>query len=91
VQALHRADASRSILDDIKAYLEAEKPKVLPKSPVGEAIDYTLSNWRALERYCEDGDLEIDNNGARAEPETDCGGAVVTGMFYGSDPVPACR
>lgn len=25
---------------------------------------YTLSNWEALVRYCEDGALEIDNNGA---------------------------
>ena len=23
---------------------------------------YTLKNWTALTRYCEDGDLEIDNN-----------------------------
>jgi len=36
----------------------------LPKSPEGQAISYTLSNWEALIRYCEDGDLEIDNNGA---------------------------
>jgi len=79
-----RQTKSRSILDDIKAYLEAEKPKVLPKSPVGEAIDYTLSNWRALERYCEDGDLEIDNNGAERSLRP-----IVVGrnnwMFYGSD------
>jgi len=29
-------------------------------------MSYTLSNWAALVRYCEDGDLEIDNNGANA-------------------------
>lgn len=23
---------------------------------------YTLKNWTALNRYCDDGDLEIDNN-----------------------------
>jgi hypothetical protein len=44
--------------------LRAEKPKVLPKSPIGVAIDYALSNWEALLRYTEDGDLAIDNNGA---------------------------
>jgi len=37
---------------------------VLPKSPEGQASSYALSNWKALTRYCEDGDLEIDNNGA---------------------------
>jgi hypothetical protein len=51
-------------LEDIHAYLEREQLQVLPKSPEGRAIAYTLSNWKALTRYCEDGDLEIDNNGA---------------------------
>jgi hypothetical protein len=59
-----RQARSRPILDDIRAYLEAERPKVLPKSPEGQAMAYTLSNWAALVRYCQDGDLEIDNNGA---------------------------
>jgi transposase len=55
---------SRPILEDIKNYLQSERLKVLPKSPMGVAIDYTLSNWQALLRYTEDGDLQIDNNGA---------------------------
>jgi len=62
-QALRQAK-SKPILEDIHAYLEREQPQVLPKSPEGQAIAYTLSNWNALTRYCEDGDLEIDNNGA---------------------------
>jgi transposase len=59
-----RQAKSLPILDDIKAYLEKEQPAVLPKSAEGMAIAYTLSNWEALIRYCEDGDLLIDNNGA---------------------------
>ena len=55
---------SRPILEDIKNYLQTEKPKMLPKSPMGVAIDCTLSNWLALLRYTENGDLQIDNNGA---------------------------
>jgi hypothetical protein len=31
-----------------KNYLQTEKPKVLPKSPISDAIDHTLSNWEAL-------------------------------------------
>jgi transposase len=61
--ALRLAKSIR-ILDDIKAYLEREQPHVLPKSPDGQAISNTLSNWKALTRYCEDGHLAIDNNGA---------------------------
>ena len=59
-----RQAKSKPILEDIHAYLEREQPQVLPKSPEGQAIAYTLSNWKALTRYCEDGDLEIDNNRA---------------------------
>jgi transposase len=62
-RALRQAK-SKPILEDIHAYLEREQPQVLPKSPEGQAIAYTLSNWKALTRYCDDGDLEIDNNGA---------------------------
>jgi len=62
-QTLRQAK-SKPILEDIHAYLEREQLQVLPKSPEGQAIAYTLSNWKALTRYCEDGDLEIDNNGA---------------------------
>jgi transposase len=62
-KALRQAK-SVPILEDIRAYLEREQPTVLPKSPEGTAISYTLSNWDALVRYCDDGDLEIDNNGA---------------------------
>ena len=79
-----RQTKSRPILEDIKNYLQTEKPKVLPKSAIGEAIDYTLSNWEALLRYTEDGELEIDNNNAERSLRP-----IVVGrnnwLFYGSD------
>jgi transposase len=81
--ALRQAKA-RPVLDDIKTYLEAEKPKVIPKSVMGDAIDYTLKNWQALLRYCEDGDLEIDNNGAERSLRQICVGRN-NWLFYGSD------
>ena len=79
-----RQEKSKPILEDIRAYLEREQPQVLPKSPEGEAIAYTLSNWKALTRYLDDGDLEIDNNGA----ERSLRGIAVgrrNWTFYGSD------
>ena len=82
-RALRQA-RSLPILNDIKGYLEAERSKVLPKSPEGQAMAYTLSNWEALVRYCDDGDLEIDNNGA----ERSLRGVAVgrkNWMFFGSD------
>ena len=45
-----RFQRSRPILDAIHAWLVAEQPKVLPKSPLGEAIGYSLNHWAALIR-----------------------------------------
>ncbi|MFZ0964571.1 MAG: IS66 family transposase [Bryobacteraceae bacterium] len=79
-----RQKKSKPILEDIHAYRVREQPRVLPKSPEGEAMAYTLSNWKALTRYSDDGDLEIDNNGAERSLR-----GVALGrknwMFYGSD------
>jgi transposase len=56
-----RAERSRPIFDKFHAWLEAEAPKVLPKSPIGEAIQYALNHWVALKRPLESGFLELDN------------------------------
>jgi transposase len=56
-----RLQRSRPILEAIRAWLVAEQPKVLPKSPIGEAISYALNHWNALIRPLEAGFLEIDN------------------------------
>jgi hypothetical protein len=37
---------------------------VLPRSPMAAAITYTLNQWDALNRYVEQGFLDIDNNAA---------------------------
>lgn len=79
-----RQQRSAPILSDLKAYLERQRPQVAPKSPIAQAIGYMLSNWQALVRYTEDGDLEIDNNGA----ERSLRGVAVgrrNWTFYGSD------
>lgn len=57
-----RWSEARPILDKLRGYLLEIEAEVLPKSPEGRAVRYTLKNWTALTRYCEDGDLEIDNN-----------------------------
>ena len=57
-----RSGRSRPLLESFGAWLEGEARKVLPKSPVGEAIAYAQSNWTALVRYLESPYLSIDNN-----------------------------
>lgn len=43
-------------------WLTEEGRRALPKSPIGQAIAYAQSNWTALCRYPEHGELSIDNN-----------------------------
>ena len=57
-----RREKSVPRLEQIKTWFEAQKVEVLPKSPMGQAMGYCLSNWEALLRYTTDGDLSIDNN-----------------------------
>src|SRR4029077_20131146 len=57
-----RQSKSTHELSMLRAWLQAEQPKVLPKSLIGLAIAYTLKNWQALTRYTTDGFLDIDNN-----------------------------
>ena len=56
-----RGERSRPIFKQFHDWLVAEAPKVLPKSPIGEAIQYALNHWTALERPLEAGFLELDN------------------------------
>jgi transposase len=56
-----RAERSQPIFDKFHAWLEAELPKVLPQSPIAQAIQYALNHWEALKRPLEAGFLELDN------------------------------
>jgi transposase len=56
-----RLQRSQPILNQIHAWLESEYPKILPRSPIGEAFGYALNQWKALMRPLEAGYLELDN------------------------------
>jgi hypothetical protein len=45
----------------LHAWLIEQQDTVLPKSPIGQAINYALNHWQALTRYLDDGDLEPFN------------------------------
>ena len=82
-QALRQRWA-RPVLETLHELLIRQRDRVLPKSPEGMAIRYTLNNWAALCRYVEDGELAIDNNAA----ERSLLGMVVgrqNWLFFGSD------
>jgi len=52
------------IMTELKTYLDEvyDSKQVLPKSAIGIAIRYALGQWWKIERYLENGTVEIDNN-----------------------------
>lgn len=51
------------ILEQIGTWLQVQyATTILPKSPIGKAIAYSLKRWKGLCAYAHDGQLEIDNN-----------------------------
>jgi len=57
-----RDEKSIPILNEFHAWLLEKKLVVLPKSPIGKAIEYTLKHWEGLIAFLADGRIEIDNN-----------------------------
>jgi transposase len=64
LRAVARAHQSTPILRRIHRALVSLKTsrRHLPQSLMGQAIDYTLSQWPMLNVYLRDGRIEIDNN-----------------------------
>jgi transposase len=59
-----RQARSRPLLDSLQAWLKATASKMSRKSDVALAIQYALGRWGALELFCGDGRIEMDNNAA---------------------------
>jgi transposase len=57
-----RRTRSATIINEISEWLRLEGPKHPPKSPLGEAMQYTRGQWAALMRFLEDSRLALDNN-----------------------------
>lgn len=59
-----RLDKSLPILKDFGKWMEQAllSGGLLPKSPIGKAVNYSLKRWGGLNAYLYDGILEIDNN-----------------------------
>ena len=53
---------SQPVLNRLHRAMELIRRKTLPQGLLGQAIDYTLKRWTALNQFITDGILEIDNN-----------------------------
>lgn len=57
-----RKDEALPILQQLGRWMKQEYIKVLPKSPIGQALGYSIERWDELTIYTTDGKLNIDNN-----------------------------
>jgi transposase len=57
-----RQEKSKPLMDKFKLWLDEMYVTVLPQSPLGKAMNYTIKLWPGLTRFLEDGRLEADNN-----------------------------
>ncbi len=57
-----RQEQSMPVLDRLEAYLHEQKNGALPRSKYTQAITYVLNRPDEMQRYTEDGRLEINNN-----------------------------
>jgi transposase len=57
-----RQRLSKPKLEKLKEWLDEQAPLVLPKSALGEAVEYCLNRWDALSLFTEHGNMLIDNN-----------------------------
>jgi transposase len=59
-----RKARGRPLIDDLHRWLNKLLAGLSRKSDTAAAIRYALSRWRALNRYLDDGRIEIDNSAA---------------------------
>lgn len=60
-RAVRQAE-SQPLVADLKTWLEGQLARVSAKSVIAGAIRYGLNHWEGLERFLEDGRIEIDTN-----------------------------
>jgi transposase len=72
------------LLEEFKAWLDEIAPRVVPKTEIATAVGYSLNQWEAFVRYCDEGWLMIDNTRSeRALRPIAIGRS--NWMFFGSD------
>ena len=64
VRRIERQARAGPLIDEMHAWLTSLVGRVSAKSELARAIGYSLTRWRALTRYRDDGRIEIDNNAA---------------------------
>lgn len=59
-----RQELSKPLVDELHAWMRAERPKLPRGSDVAKAMDYMLKRWPAFTRFLDDGRICLTNNAA---------------------------
>ena len=62
IRAAARRQTSASVIDELFKLWEKQLPRLSQKSKLADAIRYATSRRRSLERFLDDGRIEIDSN-----------------------------
>lgn len=57
-----RQAESKPLIIELRVWFEAQLGKLPARSPTAEAIRYALNHWDGLQRFLDDGRIELDNN-----------------------------
>ncbi|MGH8309573.1 MAG: IS66 family transposase [Steroidobacteraceae bacterium] len=57
-----RAEHSKPVLDELRAFVDEHLAVTPPKTPLGQALRYLHRQWRRLVLFLEDGNIELTNN-----------------------------
>jgi transposase/uncharacterized coiled-coil protein SlyX len=72
------------VLTAFATWLEEQRAKAIPRTPLAEAIGYAVNQWSSLIVYVQDGRLAIDNNTAERAIKPFAIGRK-NWLFFGSD------
>jgi transposase len=79
-----RQAESKPLVADLRVWFEAQIAKLPARSPTAEAIGYALRHWDGLDRFLEDGRIELDNNSVERAMRPVCLSRK-NSLFAGSD------
>jgi transposase len=81
---LVRQAESKPLVTDLRVWFEAQLAKLPARGPLAEAIRYALNHWDGLQRYLDDGRIELDNNSVERAMRPVCLSRK-NSLFAGSD------
>lgn len=62
-----RLERVAHVLDQSRTWLEAQRPDVVPKGPLGTEVGHEQNNWAALAEYVGSGELDNVNHVSERE------------------------